>query len=189
MPSGSVAKAIVPCLRLASAVLLGLPVTLLAHGLRYGADHSAASVYHAHFVQGALAAGTCLLFALSFSAARSAWAGWAHKLVLERVERLLPGWCALALSSVAWFVLVERLDDHPHGMPVSALLAIAIVAFVLRASSRAFCRALTCVAVAVLSYRVSPDIAGRLNGEHALGLLVASEFRFRLFARPPPIFA
>jgi len=36
---GSIARAIVPALRLASAVLLGLPVTLLAHGMLYGADH------------------------------------------------------------------------------------------------------------------------------------------------------
>jgi hypothetical protein len=105
------------------------------------------------------------------------------------VERLLPGWSALALSSVAWFALVEHLDAHPHGTPVSALFAIAMVAFVLRACSRAFCRALTSAAVAILSYRVTPDIAGRLNGEHALGQLVGSEFRYRLFARPPPTFA
>lgn len=189
MQSGSMVKAIAPVARLASAVFLGLPVTLLAHGLRYGSDHAAGSIYHANFLQAAFAAGALLMLALVLCAARAARRGCRQNLVLARVQRLVPGWSALALSSVAWFALVERLDAHPHGVPLSALLTIALVAFVLRAGTRAFSRAVTSAAIAAFAQRIEPDSGERLNGDHTTPQLIASAFRFRLFARPPPTFA
>ena len=189
MPSGSMVKAIVPFARLASAVFLGLPVTLLAHALRYGSDHSAGSIYHAHFLQAAFAAGALLMLTLVLRAGSAARRGCRQDLVLARVQRLVPGWSALALSSVAWFALVERLDAHPHGVPASALLTIALVALVLRAGIRAFSQAVTCAAIAAFAQRVAPDTGKRLNGQHTTPQFIASALRFRLFARPPPTFA
>ncbi len=189
MQSGSMVKAIVAVARWAGAVLLGLPVTLLAHSLRYGSEHSAGSTYHAHFLQAAFAASALLMLVLVLRAVRAARRGCRQKLVLARVQRLVPGWSALALSSVAWFALVERLDAHPHGVPVSALLAIALAAFVLQAVTRLFSRAVTCAAIAALAQRIAPHTGERLNGDHSSPQLIANAFRFRLFARPPPTFA
>jgi len=107
------------------AVLLGLPVALLAHVATYGNEHLIGGSAHAlvmevGFVLAALAGVTAIATCLLSS--RSAESG---SVLAARLSAYLPAWLPLALCALGWFLGIERCESASFGFDPLTLLWVA----------------------------------------------------------------
>lgn len=170
------------------AVLLGLPVALLAHVATYGNEHVMGGSQHnlligVGFVLAALAGVAAL--AGSLLSSRSAQSG---SVLATRIGSYLPAWWPLAICAFGWFAGIERLESPTLAFDPLTLLWLGILAFLAIRGARATVRA--CAALAVAWF--APARAGRpgianLRFAYATPPVASRGHRRRRFARPPPL--
>lgn len=170
------------------AVLLGLPVALLAHVAIYGNEHLIGGSAHALVVEvglalaalgGVVAIATCLL------SSHSAESG---SVLAARLSAYLPGWLPLALCALGWFLGIERCESASFGFDPITLFWLAGFAVLAARGARAGARAVATLAVAWFAPARStrPGIRN-LRFAYAAPLVASRGHVRRRFARPPPL--
>jgi hypothetical protein len=171
------------------AVLLGLPVALLAHVATYGNEHLIGGSAHALLIEVgfvlATLAGVVSIAACLLSSA-SAESG---SVLAARLSTYLPGWFPLALCALGWFLGIERCESAVFAVAPLTLLWLTGFAFLAARGARAAARAIATLAVAWFAPARSAR-AGIHNLRFAyVAPPVASRGHVRRrFARPPPLF-
>ena len=158
-----------------SAALLGLPAALFAHALLFGNEHTLAGSLHGP----ALEAGMLFGFLAALLAAIGA---------VRNRRACSPGFADIASGAAIWFSLIE-LCERSHEIPVLlAAAAILFASWVVRAVLLAFRRTIVAIA-AILHEALSPHGVGIVTARSAQPIAQSFAIRFRLFSRPPPVFA
>jgi len=171
------------------AVLLGLPVALVAHAAIYGNEHLVGGSAHALLTEGALVlaalAGIAALAACLLSS-RSAQSG---SVLAARFAAYLPDWLPLVLCALGWFLGIERCESASFGFDPSTLVWLAIFAFLGARGARAAARAVAALAVTWFApARSARDGIGSVRLAYAAPLVASRGHARRRFARPPPFF-
>ena len=156
---------------LVRALLLGLPVALLAHALVFGAGHAAGGGNNS-----ALTIAAVLFFAV----------------VSMRWRGRLPAFAYVGGSAALWFAGIE-LCEAPHDVPVLAVVAAIIVACV---AVREFVVG-TARTIAVVGWTLQSSrrhhpaalISGLRAWCDSVTRIVSFPRKHRLFSRPPPAFS
>jgi len=172
------------------AVLLGLPVALLAHVATYGNEHVIGGSAHALVIEvglvlaalaGVVATAACLL------SPRCAESG---SVLAARLGAYLPGWLPLALCALGWFLGIERCESAAFGFDPLTLLWLAAFAFLAVRGARAAARAVATLAVAWFApARSARTGISNLRYAYAAPLVASRGHVRRRFARPPPLFS
>ncbi len=169
------------------ALLLGLPVALLAHMATYGGEHVVGGAEHGFVVATALLVASLAAVigvAATVLSSRHAQSG---SVSAARIGAYLPAWLPLALTAFAWFWGVERLESSHVVFSLPIILGLALVAWLTVRGARAVLRGLAGFAVAWYA----PGRSGR--GFTALRLPTVAPVATplaplrRRFARPPPL--
>jgi hypothetical protein len=169
------------------AVLLGLPVALLAHLAIYGNEHLVGGSEHALLIEvgyvlaalaGVAALAACLL------SSRSAESG---SVLACRFATYLPAWFPLAVCALGWFLGIERCESPTFAFAPLTLVWLAVFAVLAVRGARAAARAWASLAVAWFA----PALAARagiasLRFAYAAPLVATRRHVRRRFARPPP---
>lgn len=171
------------------AVLLGLPVALLAHLATYGNEHLIGGSAHGLLIEVgyllAALAGIGLL-AASLLSSRSAGSG---SMMAARLAAYLPGGLSLGLCALAWFLGIERCESPAFGIDPLTLVWIAAFAFVAYRGARAAARAVASLVVAWSApARAARDGIGSRRFAYAAPAVASRGHVRRRFARPPPLF-
>ncbi len=170
------------------AVLLGLPVALLAHVATFGNEHVMGGSEHALLVQVgyvlAALAGVAGLTGTLLSS-RSAQSG---SLLATRISTYLPVWLPLVICALGWFIGIERLESPTPSIDPLTLLWLGILAFLAIRGARAAVRAFAALAVAwyAPARAARPGLAS-LRFAYSVPPVVSRGHVRRRFARPPPL--
>ncbi len=170
------------------AVLLGLPVALLAHVATFGNEHTMGGSAHnllieVGYVLAALAGVAALTGTLLSS--RSAQSG---SLLASRISTYLPVWLPLAICAFGWFLGIERLESPTPAIDPLTLLWLGVLAFLAIRGTRAAVRAFAALAVAwyAPARAARPGLAN-LRLAYSAPLVGSRGHVRRRLARPPPL--
>jgi hypothetical protein len=170
------------------ALLLGLPVALLAHMGTYGNEHLVGGSQHGllievGFVLAALAG--LLALAATLLSSRSAQSG---SMLAAKVSAYLPTCLPLALCSLAWFVAIERCESPTLGFDLLVPVWIALLSFFAYRGARAIVRAFATLAVAWFApARAARPGLTNLRFAYTAPLVASRGYIRRRFTRPPPL--
>ncbi len=167
----------------ATALLLGLPVALLAHALVFGQSHAVGGAMH-----GAALSGCA--FALAVAVALSSRDAAQGSILASRLRACAPRVPLMLFSGAAWFAALESCE-RAHGIPLAAV-AVAMVAasLLIRLAISLLARSLAAVALALLAHGEhlhSLERACLLPRHRSPHALKSFPHTRRLYSRPPPI--
>jgi len=169
------------------AVLLGLPVALLAHVAIYGNEHLVGGSAHALLTEGgwmlAALTGIAALAACLLSS-RSAQSG---SVLAARFAAYVPGWLPLAPCALGWFLGIERCESAAFGFDPVTLVWLAAFAFLAVRGARAAARAVAALAVAWFAPARAARSGIGLRFAYAAPVVAGRGHIRRRFARPPPL--
>lgn len=173
--------------KLPAALALGVPASLIGHGLLFGADHEMGGPFHGFVVSLALAAASSLAVFLSALAWRCV--GAVNGSVLAaRLAEWLPGAGGIFASAASAFALCESLEaTHAAKSLPSALAVLWVASWIISKMARAVVRAIADATIAIAQVKFAPRksqwcarVAERLPSSRSLGTQ-------RHLARPPPL--
>ncbi|HEY1882243.1 MAG TPA: hypothetical protein VGG51_04290 [Candidatus Cybelea sp.] len=175
--------------RLPAALALGVPASLIAHGLLFGADHELGGPFHGAIVSLALAVTSSFV---AFFAAL-AWRGGRAadgSVLATRLQACLPGSGTIFVSAALFFSLCESLEaaHAARGIPVT-LAVLALASWVIGKLACAVVRAIADAVIAIAqveSASRAPQFCVRDAQEPLPRRTPATR---RHLARPPPTVA
>ncbi|MGH7738356.1 MAG: hypothetical protein ACREMP_10905 [Candidatus Tyrphobacter sp.] len=175
---------------LPGAAALGLLAALLVHAAAYGTTHVMGADFHGAFLALAGCAGFSLfaiLAALALLGARTSASG---SILAARLRAHLPNWFVLAVSTIAWFSLIEGCEPKHGQAPTLVLLAlVAGVAWLVLGCARALLALLARIAFGILWQPAAVQPRRRLKPAAEPPIAYASPARAAHRARPPPVIA
>jgi len=170
----------------AGALVLGLPVALLAHLATFGDAHIVGGTDHTVVVAGAWALAAVAALASAAAAVLSSRRTQSGSVAAARLRAYLPSWGALAVSAGLWYLAVERLESSHIAISLTTVLALAALAYLAVRVTRSLLRAFASLAIAWFAPGRAPLAIPSFRFVYASPALAMAAPVRRRFARPPP---
>ncbi len=168
--------------RFAAALLLGLPLALIAHAFVFGSEHAVGGTLH----YAALAAGA---FALALGIGLASRQATQGSILAARLRSQTPNFGVLSIAGSAWFAALESCE-RPHGIPILAVaLALLAACALVRLTLALIARSLSAVVIAlrVTSRRCALAFEYVRMRQRPARVFRSLAHTRRLFSRPPPV--